>query len=53
MGALFIGVGPRFAVGKTVPATDNIHVYNLMCALLGVVPAENEGDDRLVKMLVP
>jgi hypothetical protein len=27
-----------------VPAFDNIHVYELLCALLGVSPASNDGD---------
>ncbi len=47
MGAVFLAHGPGFAPGTTWPVTDNIHVYNLLCALLGVTPAANEGDARL------
>jgi hypothetical protein len=28
---------------------DNIHIYNLMCAVLHILPAPNDGDDRLVR----
>jgi hypothetical protein len=27
----------------------NIHIYNLMCAILHLTPAPNDGDDRLVR----
>jgi predicted AlkP superfamily pyrophosphatase or phosphodiesterase len=47
MGALFVAHGPDIARGKVIDRTDNIHVYNLVCALLGIRPAPNEGDDRL------
>lgn len=51
MGALFIGHGPGFVPGTRVPPTDNIHVYNLLCALLGIEPAPNEGDRRLAQLV--
>jgi predicted AlkP superfamily pyrophosphatase or phosphodiesterase len=49
MGALFIASGPAFKRGAVIPAVDNIHLYNLLCAVLGVKPAANDGDRRLVK----
>jgi len=49
MGALFIANGPRFKAGVEIPDVANIHVYNLLCAALGVKPAPNDGDQRLVK----
>ncbi len=49
MGALFIARGPAFKRGVEIPDVDNIHVYNLLCAALGVKPAPNDGDQRLVK----
>jgi hypothetical protein len=27
---------------------ENIHIYNLLCTALGLKPAPNDGDDRLV-----
>jgi predicted AlkP superfamily pyrophosphatase or phosphodiesterase len=49
MHGIFIAGGPSFRRGVTLPATENIHVYALLCALLGVTPAQNDGDDRLVQ----
>lgn len=49
MGALFIASGPSFKRGVEIPDVANIHVYNLLCAALGVKPAANDGDNRLVR----
>ena len=44
MRGLFVAAGPRFRQGLTIPPVENIHVYELMCALLGLTPAPNDGD---------
>jgi predicted AlkP superfamily pyrophosphatase or phosphodiesterase len=49
MHGIFIASGPSFQRGKLIPPVENIHVYNLLCAALGLTPAQNDGDDRLVK----
>ena len=49
MGALFIASGPAFRRGVELPDVENIHIYNLLCAALGLKPAPNDGDDRLVR----
>lgn len=49
MGATFIAEGPSLRRGVVIPPFDNINVYNLLCALLKIKPAPNDGDDRLVK----
>ncbi|XP_055005232.1 ectonucleotide pyrophosphatase/phosphodiesterase family member 1 isoform X2 [Boleophthalmus pectinirostris] len=43
MQAIFIGYGPGFRHKTVVPTFENIEVYNLMCDLLGVRPAPNNG----------
>ncbi|XP_045120435.1 venom phosphodiesterase-like isoform X2 [Portunus trituberculatus] len=43
MNALFLGFGPDLAKNKEVEAFQNIELYNLMCHLLGVTPAPNNG----------
>jgi hypothetical protein len=48
MGATFIANGPAFRHGVVIPSFENIHIYNLLCAVLGLKPAPNDGDDRLV-----
>lgn len=47
MGALFLAHGPAFQTHTTLDRVDNIHVYNLVCAVLGLRPAPNDGDDSL------
>ncbi|MSU49888.1 MAG: alkaline phosphatase family protein [Opitutus sp.] len=49
MRGIFIGYGPAFRHGVVLPEAENIHLYNLMCAVLKLQPAPNDGDDRLVK----
>jgi predicted AlkP superfamily pyrophosphatase or phosphodiesterase len=49
MQGLFIASGPRLRAGLTVPPFENIHLYELMCALLGVTPAANDGDPAVTR----
>ncbi len=49
MGALFIASGPSFKRGHEFADVENIHLYNLLCAALGLKPAPNDGDDRLAR----
>lgn len=49
MHGIFIAHGPSFRAGTKIPAAENIHVYNLLCAALGLKPAPNDGDARLVR----
>jgi predicted AlkP superfamily pyrophosphatase or phosphodiesterase len=49
MRGIFIAHGPSFQSGVQLPEVENIHLYNLMCAVLKLRPAHNDGDDRLVK----
>jgi predicted AlkP superfamily pyrophosphatase or phosphodiesterase len=53
MGALFIASGPAFRSGVEFPDVANIHVYNLLCAVLGIKPTANDGDQRLVHAAMP
>uniref|UniRef100_A0A3B3ZY13 Uncharacterized protein n=1 Tax=Periophthalmus magnuspinnatus TaxID=409849 RepID=A0A3B3ZY13_9GOBI len=43
MQGIFIGYGPGFKHKTVVPTFENIEVYNLMCDLLGIRPAPNNG----------
>jgi predicted AlkP superfamily pyrophosphatase or phosphodiesterase len=49
MQGLFIASGPRLDSGVVVPAFENIHVYELMCAILGLTPAKNDGDPSVTR----
>ncbi|KAF4796271.1 ectonucleotide pyrophosphatase/phosphodiesterase family member 3 [Turdus rufiventris] len=43
MEAIFLAYGPSFKDKTEVDAFENIEVYNLMCDLLRISPAENNG----------
>jgi predicted AlkP superfamily pyrophosphatase or phosphodiesterase len=49
MQGLFVASGPRIKSGLRVAAFENIHVYDFMCALLGVTPARNDGDPAVTR----
>ncbi|MGB7210246.1 MAG: ectonucleotide pyrophosphatase/phosphodiesterase [Pyrinomonadaceae bacterium] len=49
MRAIFVGHGKAFKKKKVVEAFDNIHVYELMCKILGLKPAKNDGDLNRVR----
>ncbi|MBY0495861.1 MAG: ectonucleotide pyrophosphatase/phosphodiesterase [Cyanobacteria bacterium] len=54
MQGLFIANGPRIRRGLRVKPFENIHVYELMCAVLGLQPAKNDGDPAVTRdMLQP
>lgn len=52
MGGLFLARGPAFQRGVTIDPVENVHVYNLLCATLGLKPAPNDGDDRLAEKIL-
>ena len=49
MRAIFIAHGSAFKKGNIIEPFENIHVYNLMTRILGLTPAPNDGDDRVIK----
>ena len=52
MGATFIAAGPAFKEGLIVPPFQNIHIYELLCELLGLDPAENDGSLDSVRVVL-
>jgi len=53
MRALFLARGPSFRHGAVVPPFENVHLYALMTALLGLRPAPGDGTlDSIPPMLV-
>lgn len=49
MASIMIAHGPRFRAGTKISETSNVDVYNLLCELLGITPAPNEGGQTLVE----
>ena len=52
MRAIFIAHGRAFKKGKIVEPFENIHVYELMCKILGIRPAKNDGNLERVKSTI-
>lgn len=53
MRALFIASGPAFRRGVVTEPFSNLHVYELVCRILGLTPAANDGSlDSVRAMLV-
>jgi predicted AlkP superfamily pyrophosphatase or phosphodiesterase len=52
MRALFVAAGPAFRRGVTVPAFENVHVYNALAEALGVTPTPNDGNPAIARSLL-
>ena len=52
MQGIFIAAGPSFRNGITVPPTATINLYDVMCAVLGLDPAPNDGDVSLARRVL-
>jgi predicted AlkP superfamily pyrophosphatase or phosphodiesterase len=52
MRAIFIAHGPAFKSGLVVEPFQNIHIYNLICAILGLRPAPNDGRIDSVRVML-
>ena len=52
MHGLFIANGPHLQAGMVVPPFENIHIYDLMCAILGIEPAKNDGDPAVTRAML-
>jgi len=52
MGALFVAAGPAFQRGVTVPAFENVHVYEMLVRILGVPAAPNDGNPAIAATLL-
>jgi predicted AlkP superfamily pyrophosphatase or phosphodiesterase len=52
MRGIFIAAGPAFKQGATVPAFENVHIYNAMAMVLGLTPSPNDGDPQIARRLL-
>jgi predicted AlkP superfamily pyrophosphatase or phosphodiesterase len=43
MGALFVAAGPPLRRGLVVAPFENVHIYELLCRILHITPAKNDG----------
>ncbi|MFN6964774.1 MAG: ectonucleotide pyrophosphatase/phosphodiesterase [Pyrinomonadaceae bacterium] len=52
MMATYVAHGPAFRRGMVAEPFPNVDVYNLMCRILGLKPAKNDGDIERVKVML-
>jgi predicted AlkP superfamily pyrophosphatase or phosphodiesterase len=52
MHGIFVAAGPSFRQRVTVPAFENVHVYNALAAALAVSPAPNDGDPKIARLVL-
>jgi predicted AlkP superfamily pyrophosphatase or phosphodiesterase len=52
MRGLFVAAGPAFRRGASVPAFENVSVYNVLTEVLGISPAPNDGDPSVARSLL-
>lgn len=52
MQATFIAHGEAFRRGYVAEPFENIHVYSLMCKILGLTPAKNDGNLEAVRSML-
>jgi predicted AlkP superfamily pyrophosphatase or phosphodiesterase len=52
MQGLFVAAGPRLRRGLAVGPFDSVHVYHVLCAVLNLTPARNDGTDDVAKRIV-
>ena len=52
MRAFFLAAGPSFREGIAVPPFQNVHVYEMLCRILGVPPAPNDGSLDSVRAML-
>ena len=52
MRVVFVAAGPAFRQSVTVPAFENIHIYNMLAQVLGVRPAANDGQSDLAELVL-
>jgi predicted AlkP superfamily pyrophosphatase or phosphodiesterase len=49
MGALFIAAGPPLRRGLVVAPFENVHIYDLLCRILQIAPAKNDGQPAVAR----
>jgi predicted AlkP superfamily pyrophosphatase or phosphodiesterase len=52
MHGIFVAAGPAFKSGVTVPAFENVNLYDMLCDILGLMPAHNDGDSAFAKTVL-
>ena len=52
MRVIVVAAGPSFKSGVMIPAFENVCVYGVRAAVLGVKPSPNDGDAAIVRSVL-
>jgi ectonucleotide pyrophosphatase/phosphodiesterase family member 5 len=52
MHGIFIARGPNVKKGSKTPPIENVHIYAMMCKLLGIEPAPNDGELKVLEQVI-
>jgi predicted AlkP superfamily pyrophosphatase or phosphodiesterase len=52
MHGIFVAAGPAFRTAATVPAFENVHVYNVLLQVMGLSARPNDGDPAIARSLL-
>jgi hypothetical protein len=52
MRGILIAAGPAFKRRAVMPPVENVHLYALMCHILGLTPARNDGSLEAMRPLL-
>jgi alkaline phosphatase D len=52
MHAIFYAAGPAFKKGYSFNSLNNVDIYNLICRILKIAPAKNDGDPDHIRQLL-
>ena len=52
MKPLFYAYGPQLSRGLEIPTFETINLYNLMCCLMKIQPAPNNGTISLIEPML-
>jgi predicted AlkP superfamily pyrophosphatase or phosphodiesterase len=52
MYAIFYAAGPSFKKNYKLKELDNVDIYNLICKILNITPAKNDGDPAHIKAML-
>jgi predicted AlkP superfamily pyrophosphatase or phosphodiesterase len=52
MHGLFVAAGPSLRHGVVVPEFESVHLYDLMCRILRLKPAWNDGDPQVTELFM-
>jgi predicted AlkP superfamily pyrophosphatase or phosphodiesterase len=52
MRAIFVAQGPAFKHGIVIKGFPNVDVYDILASVLGLRPAQNDGDEKTVRQVL-